>query len=146
MGAIYFLSVIKCISQTIFFFEISFLMPKNPVCDDTHWSSFVFTCEIILVSALIVYHHGMLNLPMNNAAVQLTNNLTFCTLWWCSRIGVLMKIFRPKCKEGVGRGWREKHIEKFCGLYHSPRDVFRTIKSRRMKWVGHVAHVKKKSV
>jgi hypothetical protein len=39
-----------------------------------------------------------------------------------------------------GRAEEKKGIEKFCGLYHSSRDIVRMMKSMRMRWVGHVAH------
>jgi hypothetical protein len=46
---------------------------------------------------------------------------------------VLRRIFGPKRKEVAG-GWRKLH-----NLYNSPDT--RVIKSRRMRWVGHVAHI-----
>ena len=36
--------------------------------------------------------------------------------------------------------WRKIHNEEFDNLYSSP-NVVRVIKSRRMKWAGHVARV-----
>jgi hypothetical protein len=38
----------------------------------------------------------------------------------------------------VTRGWRKLHNEEFHNLYSSP-SVIRIIKSRRMRWAGHVA-------
>jgi hypothetical protein len=34
--------------------------------------------------------------------------------------------------------WRKQHNEKLNDLYSSP-NIFRVIKSRRMRWAGHVA-------
>ena len=34
--------------------------------------------------------------------------------------------------------WRRLHNEKLNDLYYSP-NIIRVIKSRRMRWVGHVA-------
>jgi hypothetical protein len=34
--------------------------------------------------------------------------------------------------------WRRLHIEELCYLYSSP-NIIRAIKSRRMRWTGHVA-------
>jgi hypothetical protein len=50
---------------------------------------------------------------------------------------VLRKIFGPKRNEVVG-GWRKLHNEELHNLYCSP-SIIRIIKSRRMRWAGHVA-------
>jgi len=50
---------------------------------------------------------------------------------------VLRKIFGPKRDEVTGE-WRKLHNEELSELYTSP-NIVRVIKSRRMRWVGHVA-------
>jgi hypothetical protein len=50
---------------------------------------------------------------------------------------VLRRIFRPKRDEVTGE-WRKLHNEELRDLYSSPR-IIRIIKSRRMRWAGHVA-------
>jgi hypothetical protein len=50
---------------------------------------------------------------------------------------VLRRIFRPKRDEVIG-GWRKLHNEEFHNLYSSPKKI-RTIKSRSMRWAGHVS-------
>jgi hypothetical protein len=50
---------------------------------------------------------------------------------------VLRRIFGPKRDEVMG-GWRELHNEELHGLYSSP-SIIRLMKSRRMRWEGHVA-------
>jgi hypothetical protein len=50
---------------------------------------------------------------------------------------VLRRIFGPKRDEVKG-GWRKLHNEELHNLYCSP-SVIRMIKSRRMRWTGHVA-------
>jgi hypothetical protein len=43
----------------------------------------------------------------------------------------------------VTGGWRKLHNEELHNLYSSP-SVIRIIKSRRMRWVGHVAQMGEK--
>ena len=52
---------------------------------------------------------------------------------------VLRRIFGPKRDEVTGE-WRKLHNEELNDLYSSPSTV-RVIKSRRMRWAGHVAHM-----
>jgi hypothetical protein len=52
---------------------------------------------------------------------------------------VLRRIFGPKREEVTGE-WRKLHSEELCDLYCSS-NIIRMIKSRRMRWVGHVAHM-----
>jgi len=52
---------------------------------------------------------------------------------------VLRRIIGPK-REGVTVDWRKLHSEELYDLYSSP-NIFRVIKSRRMRWAGHVAHM-----
>jgi hypothetical protein len=51
---------------------------------------------------------------------------------------VLRSIFGSK-RDGVTGGWRKLHNEELHGLYSSP-SIIRVIKSRRIRWAGHVAH------
>jgi hypothetical protein len=55
---------------------------------------------------------------------------------------VLRKIFGPKSDEVIG-GWRKLHNEELHNLYCSP-SIIRIIKSRRMRWSGHVARMGEK--
>jgi hypothetical protein len=52
---------------------------------------------------------------------------------------VLRRIFRPKRDELTG-DWRRLHMEELKDLYSSP-NIIRVIKSRRMRWAGHVAQM-----
>jgi hypothetical protein len=53
---------------------------------------------------------------------------------------VLRRIFGHKREEVVG-GWRRLHKEELHNLYDSP-NIIRVIKSRRMRWVGHIARMR----
>jgi hypothetical protein len=55
---------------------------------------------------------------------------------------VLRRIFGSKTDEVTG-GWRKQHNEELRDLYSSP-SIIRTIKSRRMRWAGHVARMGEK--
>jgi hypothetical protein len=55
---------------------------------------------------------------------------------------VLRRIFGPKRDEVTGE-WRKLHNEVLHELYSSP-SIIRIIKSRRMRWTGHVARVGEK--
>jgi hypothetical protein len=57
---------------------------------------------------------------------------------------VLRRIFGPKRDEVTG-GWRKLRNEKLHDLYSSPRIII-IIKSRRMRWAGHVARMGKRKM
>jgi hypothetical protein len=50
----------------------------------------------------------------------------------------LRRIFGPKREEDGT--WRKLHSDELNNLYSSP-NIVRVIKSRRMRWVGHVARM-----
>jgi hypothetical protein len=50
------------------------------------------------------------------------------------------RIFWPKRNEVAGE-WRKLHSEELSDLYCSA-NIVRVIKSRRMRWAGHVAGVR----
>jgi hypothetical protein len=54
---------------------------------------------------------------------------------------VLRRIFEPKWDEVTGE-CRKLHNEELHNLYSSP-NIIRQIKSRRMRWAGHVARMGK---
>jgi hypothetical protein len=55
---------------------------------------------------------------------------------------VLRRLFGPK-RDGVMGGWRKLHYEELHNFYSSP-SIIRIIKSRRMRWAGHVARMGEK--
>jgi hypothetical protein len=52
---------------------------------------------------------------------------------------VLRRIFGPE-RDEVNGEWRKLHNEELHNLYSSP-DIIKQIKSRRMRWAGHVARM-----
>jgi len=52
---------------------------------------------------------------------------------------VLRRIFEPK-RDELTWEWRKIHNEVLNDLYCSP-NIVQVIKSRRMRWVGHVARM-----
>jgi hypothetical protein len=52
---------------------------------------------------------------------------------------VLRRIFGPKGDEVIGE-WRKLHNGELHNLYLSP-DIIKQTKSRRMRWVRHVARM-----
>jgi len=52
---------------------------------------------------------------------------------------VLKRIFGPR-RDEVTREWRRLHNEELNDLYSSP-NIVRVIKSRRIRWTGHVARM-----
>ena len=52
---------------------------------------------------------------------------------------VLRRIFGPK-REGVTGEWRKLHNEELNDVYSSP-SIVRVVKSRRLRWAGHVVRM-----
>jgi hypothetical protein len=52
---------------------------------------------------------------------------------------VLRRIFGPK-RDGVTGGWRKLHNDELRNFYCSP-SIIRMVKSKRMRWTGHVARM-----
>jgi len=57
---------------------------------------------------------------------------------------MLWRIFGPRRDEVMG-DWRRVHNEELNDLYSTP-NIVRVIKSRRMRWAGHVARMGEKRV
>jgi hypothetical protein len=55
---------------------------------------------------------------------------------------VLRRIYGPKRDEVTGE-WRKLHNEELCDLHSSP-SIIRIVKSRRMRWAGHIARMGEK--
>jgi hypothetical protein len=65
-----------------------------------------------------------------------------CTVLRVFENRVLRRIFGPKRDEVTG-GWRKLHNVELHKLYSSP-SIIKMIKSRRMRWAGHVARIGEK--
>ena len=57
---------------------------------------------------------------------------------------VLRRIFGPR-RNAVTGEWRRLHNEELNDFYSSP-NILRVIKSRRIRWAGHVARVDEETV
>jgi len=57
---------------------------------------------------------------------------------------VLRRMFGHKRDEVTGE-WRQLHSEELNDMHFSP-DIVRLIKSRRMRWAGKVARMRKKEM
>jgi hypothetical protein len=57
----------------------------------------------------------------------------------CLKARILRRIFGPKRDEVTGE-WRKLHSEELHNLYSSP-DIIRQVRSKRMRWAGHVARM-----
>jgi hypothetical protein len=55
---------------------------------------------------------------------------------------LLRRVFGPKRDEVTGE-WRKLHNEELIDLYSIP-NILRVVKSRRMRWAGHVARMGEK--
>jgi hypothetical protein len=56
----------------------------------------------------------------------------------------VLRIFGFKRDEVIG-GWRKLHNEELCNLYSSP-SIIRMLKSRRMRWAGHEARMRRRAI
>ena len=56
----------------------------------------------------------------------------------CTRVYIWVR-YGPK-RDGVTGEWRKLHNKELNSLYSSP-NIVRVIKSRRMRWAGHVARM-----
>jgi hypothetical protein len=54
----------------------------------------------------------------------------------------VLRIFGPK-RDEVTEGWRKLLNEELCNLYSSPSTI-KIIKSKRMRWAGHVGRMGEK--
>ena len=52
---------------------------------------------------------------------------------------MMRRVFGPKRDEVTGE-WRKLHNQELSDLYSLP-NIVRVVKSRRMRWFGHVAHM-----
>ena len=52
---------------------------------------------------------------------------------------MLRGVFGPK-RDEVPEEWRKLHNDELRDLYSLP-NIVREVKSRRMRWAGHVAHM-----
>ena len=107
---------------------------------------------------LAIIHHLSSSLLSKNLKIKIYRTLILlvvmygCETWSLtlrkehrlrvSENKVLRRIFGPK-RDKVTREWRKLHNEESNDLYSSS-NIVRVIKSRRMRWAGHVACVRER--
>ena len=57
-----------------------------------------------------------------------------------SYLTTLSAVKNMYCVMRMPREWRKLHSEELCDLYSLP-NIVRVVKSRRMRWAGHVARM-----
>jgi hypothetical protein len=82
---------------------------------------------------IYIYIYGHLQVKIWSLTLREEHRLRVFENW------VLRRILGPT-RDEVMTEFRKLHTGEFCNLYSSP-DIIRQIKSRRMRWVGHVAHM-----
>ena len=103
------------------------------------------------------WYHSVQNLlsssllPKNIKKTKIHRNIIFpVVLYGCETWSLTLRvfenrllriIFRPK-RDDVTREWRKLHNEELNDLYCLP-NIIPVIKSSRMRWAGHVAHMGK---
>ena len=76
-----------------------------------------------------------------HSSVQYRPNLILIFYKYSPQNMVMRRIFGPR-RDAVTGEWRRLHNEELNDLYSSP-NIVRVIKSRRMRWAGHVARMSK---
>ena len=83
--------------------------------------------------------HGVTTDHLENLSVAADGHSTICVMCRLRVFEnrVLRRVFGPKRDEVTGE-WRKLHNEELSDLY-SLLNIVRVVKSRRMRWAGHVA-------
>jgi hypothetical protein len=106
----------------------------------------MYICLLLLNPKSFVFPSHIKKLPLKYKTVPVV--LYGCETWSLT-LGeehrlrvfenrVLRKIYGPKREEDGS--WRKLHIDELHSLYSSP-NIVRVIKSRTMRWAGHVARM-----
>jgi hypothetical protein len=86
-----------------------------------------------MVTLFSLFHNAKIGCETWSLTVREEHKLRVFENW------VLRRIFGPKRDGGTGR-WRKLYNEELHNLYSSP-SIIRIIKSRRVRWAGHVARM-----
>ena len=110
--------------------------------------SFRFVSFLSVLSHVFISQHSYLKLYYHRTVI-LPVVLYGCETWSLTlreerklrvfESMVLRRIFGPRRDEVTGE-WRRLHNEELSDLHSSP-NIVRVLKSRRMRWAGHVARM-----
>jgi hypothetical protein len=112
-------------------------------CHPKNFNIIVTVTLSIRISPILSLHNSQKYLPVVLYGCETWS----LTLWEKHRLRVfenrvLKRIFGLKWDEVTG-GWTKLHNEELHNLYSTP-SIIRMMKSRRMRWTGHVARMGEK--
>jgi hypothetical protein len=116
---------------------VFFIFSKKLSTDWSQAMRAIIRCKILASS--------LLSKNIKLMCTELIFYLLFCMgvklgrLYWGRNVGALRRIFGPKRDEVTGE-WRKLHNEELKDTYGS-KNIVRVIKSRKMRWTGHVARM-----
>jgi hypothetical protein len=95
----------------------------------------------ILASAKAQEQHSLVDLNIKEYTAVIVRIFVICVI--SSLLYISLKLYKPTTlpkRDGVTGEWRKLLNEELNDLYSLP-NIVRVVKSRRMRWAGHVARM-----